>query len=46
MMGEKEPLDNKETTDGICPICYDLMMLEIDDIERETKRLHRAKELI
>ena len=48
MMGEKEPLDNKETTDGMCPMCHLMVMFEIDVllIEKETKRLHRAKELM
>ncbi len=47
-MGEKEPLDNLETTHGMCAMCHFQVMIEalVVNVEKETKRLRRAKELI
>ena len=47
-MGMKEPLSDTSTTDGICPICLFIMMIEelVLKIEKNTKKLVRAKELI
>ena len=47
-MGEKEPLDNLETTHGMCNVCHFSVMIEalVVNVEKETKRLRRAKELI
>ncbi len=47
-MGEKEPLDNLETTHGMCPMCHFSVMIEalVVNVEKETKRLRRAYHLL
>ena len=47
-LGEKEPLSDHGITDTLCPRCLEIEMLGITvgQMERATKRLRRAKELI
>ena len=33
-MGEKEPLEDKRATHGVCKPCFDKQMKEIDDHEK------------
>lgn len=48
MLGEKEPLNDDSITDEMCPACHQWVLLESQTlkIEKETKRLHRAKYLL